>query len=95
MKAPKYYGMYGTNGFMIANKWYRIDAARQFCFSEQFKSFETIDDAICYAVHGYNSLNPDCPYYGLVERMNWFYNKKTFSHTNPEDPIQMVTFKCN
>ncbi len=92
MKTPKYYGMYGTNGFMVANNWARVESEKRFCISEHFKSFETVDEAICYAVHGYNSLNPDCPYYGLVERMNWFYNKKTFSLTNPKDPIPLVTF---
>lgn len=95
MKAPKYYGMYGTNGFMVANNWARVEIEKKFCISERFKGFETIWEAICYAVHGYNSLNPDCPYYGLVERMNWFYSKKTFYMTNPEEPIQMVMFNGN
>lgn len=93
MKAPKYYGMYGTNGFMVANKWYRVEAEKRYCISEHFKSFETIDEAICYAIHGYNSLNPDCPYYGIADKMNWFYNKKTFVLTNPEEPIPLVKFQ--
>lgn len=90
MKARKYYGVYAKNGLMVANNWDKVQNESQYCISEHYKRFDTWQDAYYYAVSGYNTLHPETPFFGVIEKTNWWYHtKELFSLTKS---IPMVIF---
>lgn len=77
----KFYGVFASNGMGVYTNYKKLLNDQKFMRSEHLKSFKAMEDAVGFAVEGFEGINGiGCELGGLQDideiKLNFFYYRK-------------------